>query len=151
MRSFGAPYMQKAACPDTLMYSCKLLKIFAALPLKLQSLRFRKEIWQSRSMQMMFSTNTGHTEQLLQSLLSDQIVLWDVMICMLFRGANTVSSHSGCKLEFTEGKVKWTWRPEEQNSSENCPVSCGWNSHPSVGPHIQMYILWNTRRPTSHS
>lgn len=37
-------------------------------------------------MQMIFSTNTGQTEQLLQTLLSDQFVLWDIVICMLFRG-----------------------------------------------------------------
>lgn len=56
-------------------------------------------------MQMIFSTSTGQTEQLPQTLLSAQIVLWDIMMVCCSEGANIVikrSSHLGCKLEFTD-------------------------------------------------
>lgn len=52
------------------VHSCIAFKIFVVLPFKLRNLEFEKEIWQSSSMQMIFSTSTGQTEQLLQTLLS---------------------------------------------------------------------------------
>lgn len=98
--------MQKAACPDVLVHSCILLKIFVVLHFKLHNSQFRKEILQSKSM----PNDLQHQDRSDRAASADSALHSGcLMICLLFRGANIVikrSSHSGCKLEFTEGLQK---------------------------------------------